>query len=190
MSMSYGDQDQAFSSYPQSAMMHDPNQEQEDSISLHHRTQVYPDPGAAMDEMTPYNPQALDPSSGLIDDIPPPQNDDGDPTGRGRSPPIPKPNREVTKGEDGRFVCTWTGCTEDTRAFNRKCEWSKACCIPSFAQTGLHITNQISSTWTSTTGHTNAQQKDAKNSQASRIPAVFCDINEKSIIFTAAHENN
>jgi hypothetical protein len=43
----------------------------------------------------------------------------------GRSKPIPKPDREVTKGVDGRYVCTWIGCTEEVRTFARKCEWSK-----------------------------------------------------------------
>jgi RNA recognition motif-containing protein len=39
--------------------------------------------------------------------------------------PIPTPYREVTKGEDGSFVCTWAGCTEEVRSFNNKSEWSE-----------------------------------------------------------------
>jgi hypothetical protein len=54
-----------------------------------------------------------------------PPKDESDAPSPGRSKPIPKPDREVTKGEDGRFVCNWAGCTEEIRAFNRKCEWSK-----------------------------------------------------------------
>merc|ERR1711900_76770 len=61
-----------------------------------------------------------------LDDMPElPSKEDSDAPSPGRSKPIPKPDREVTKGDDGRFVCTWVGCTEDVRAFNRKCEWSK-----------------------------------------------------------------
>jgi hypothetical protein len=54
-----------------------------------------------------------------------PQKEESDAPSPGRSKPIPKPDREITKGEDGRFVCNWAGCTEDVRSFNRKCEWSK-----------------------------------------------------------------
>lgn len=38
---------------------------------------------------------------------------------------IPKPDREVTKNIEGKFVCTWPGCSEDIREFGRKCEWNK-----------------------------------------------------------------
>ncbi|KAF4429109.1 Cell wall transcription factor ACE2 [Colletotrichum fructicola] len=38
---------------------------------------------------------------------------------------IPKPEREVTKQADGKFYCTFPGCTEETQVFTRKCEWSK-----------------------------------------------------------------
>jgi len=38
---------------------------------------------------------------------------------------IPKPDREVTKNADGKYVCVWHGCNEDIREFNRKCEWNK-----------------------------------------------------------------
>ncbi|CRK38442.1 Cell wall transcription factor ACE2 like protein [Verticillium longisporum] len=42
-----------------------------------------------------------------------------------RSKCIPKPDREVHKQADGKFYCTFPGCTEDTQVFGRKCEWSK-----------------------------------------------------------------
>lgn len=42
-----------------------------------------------------------------------------------RSKPIAKPNREVTKDESGKYVCTWADCKEPDRKFRRKCEWSK-----------------------------------------------------------------
>jgi hypothetical protein len=40
-----------------------------------------------------------------------------------RIKPIPKPDREVTKNVEGKFVCTWPNCTEDVKEFGRKCEW-------------------------------------------------------------------
>lgn len=36
---------------------------------------------------------------------------------------IPKPDREVTKNSEGKFICTWPGCSEEPREFTRKCEW-------------------------------------------------------------------
>ncbi|KAK5662995.1 hypothetical protein OQA88_6409 [Cercophora sp. LCS_1] len=42
-----------------------------------------------------------------------------------RIKPIPKPDREVTKNGDGKFVCTFPECTEEVKEFGRKCEWNK-----------------------------------------------------------------
>lgn len=42
-----------------------------------------------------------------------------------RLKPIPKPDREVRKTRDGKYLCTATGCTDETKEFTRKCEWSK-----------------------------------------------------------------
>ncbi|KAK4122291.1 hypothetical protein N657DRAFT_576174 [Parathielavia appendiculata] len=42
-----------------------------------------------------------------------------------RSKAVPKPDREVTRNLDGKFVCTWPGCAEEPREFVRKCEWNK-----------------------------------------------------------------
>lgn len=36
---------------------------------------------------------------------------------------IPKPDREVTKNLEGKFICTWPGCSEESKEFVRKCEW-------------------------------------------------------------------
>lgn len=36
---------------------------------------------------------------------------------------IPKPDREVHKQADGKFYCTFAGCTDEIQVFNRKCEW-------------------------------------------------------------------
>ncbi|KAI1389575.1 uncharacterized protein F4822DRAFT_205314 [Hypoxylon trugodes] len=42
-----------------------------------------------------------------------------------RRRPIPKPHREVTKNREGKFCCTFPGCSEKVKTFTRKCEWSK-----------------------------------------------------------------
>jgi len=118
MSLAY--ENRTFSDYPQSSIMHDPNEHEETNMQ-HHR---YPSPPPPLSE-NPYNPQ-LD-AAGLEMQMPElPQKEESDAPSPGRSKAIPKPDREVTKGEDGRFVCTWVGCTEDVKSFNRKCEWSKA----------------------------------------------------------------
>lgn len=117
MSLAY--ENRTFSDYPQSSIMHDPNEHEENNMQ-HHR---YPSPPPPLSE-NPYNPQ-LD-AAGLEMQMPElPQKEESDAPSPGRSKAIPKPDREVTKGEDGRFVCTWAGCTEDVKSFNRKCEWSK-----------------------------------------------------------------
>lgn len=36
---------------------------------------------------------------------------------------IPKPDREVTRNLEGKFICTWPGCTEEAKEFGRRCEW-------------------------------------------------------------------
>lgn len=36
---------------------------------------------------------------------------------------IPKPDREVTKNLEGKYICTWPGCTEESKEFGRRCEW-------------------------------------------------------------------
>ncbi|KAK4154601.1 hypothetical protein C8A00DRAFT_42671 [Chaetomidium leptoderma] len=38
---------------------------------------------------------------------------------------IPKPDREVTRNLEGKFICTWPGCAEEPKEFIRKCEWNK-----------------------------------------------------------------
>jgi hypothetical protein len=52
-----------------------------------------------------------------------PKEDSPTPTTPQRIKPIPKPDREVTKNVDGKYVCTWPDCAEDVRSFSRKCEW-------------------------------------------------------------------
>jgi hypothetical protein len=77
----------------------------------------------------PYNVQAIaaanagTPDGGLVEmpELPKEESDAPSP----RSKPVPKPDRTVTKDENGRFLCSWPGCTEEVRDFGRKCEWSK-----------------------------------------------------------------
>ncbi|RYC54581.1 hypothetical protein CHU98_g11628 [Xylaria longipes] len=47
------------------------------------------------------------------------------PKGPPRMKPIPKPQRQVVKNADGKFICTWQDCTAPVKEFSRKCEWSK-----------------------------------------------------------------
>lgn len=56
-------------------------------------------------------------------DLPMEPKSESDAPSPGRSKPIPKPDREVTKDANGRFYCNWPGCTEDVKDFGRKCEW-------------------------------------------------------------------
>jgi hypothetical protein len=126
MSLSY--ETRTLPTYP--SMMHEQPQEQDDNDFQHHRYPSPPPPGLSEN---PYHPQSVDPSAGINMDMPElPQKEDSDAPSPGRSRPIPKPDREVTKGQDGRFICTWAGCTEDIKSFNRKCEWSKVsgCAFP------------------------------------------------------------
>ncbi|KAI2639157.1 hypothetical protein GGS26DRAFT_580800 [Hypomontagnella submonticulosa] len=39
--------------------------------------------------------------------------------------PIPKPDHVVTKTRDGKYYCSYAGCTDEVKTFSRKCEWSK-----------------------------------------------------------------
>ncbi|WYZ41380.1 hypothetical protein EsH8_V_000275 [Colletotrichum jinshuiense] len=62
----------------------------------------------------------------LPEPLPSNNKDDGEAsTPSSRVKCIPKPEREVTKQPDGKFYCTFPGCTEETQVFTRKCEWSK-----------------------------------------------------------------
>ena len=47
-----------------------------------------------------------------------------EPESPGRSKPVPKPDRPITKDANGRFFCDWPNCNEQVKDFGRKCEWS------------------------------------------------------------------
>lgn len=36
---------------------------------------------------------------------------------------LTKPEREATKNLDGKYECTWEGCTEEVKTFARRCEY-------------------------------------------------------------------
>ncbi|KAI0538849.1 hypothetical protein GGR58DRAFT_466962 [Xylaria digitata] len=42
-----------------------------------------------------------------------------------RMKPIPKPQRQIVKNRDGKFICTWHDCSATVKEFSRKCEWNK-----------------------------------------------------------------
>ncbi|EPQ66318.1 Bgt-1830 [Blumeria graminis f. sp. tritici] len=129
MSLSY-EAPRTFSDYPQSAMMHEAHHD--DDGNMHHsHSHRYPSPPPPLNDNQFHatvleHGTGLDTASALIDGMselhPKEEFDAPSPS---RSKPIPKPDREITKGEDGRYVCRWPGCTEEVRTFNRKCEWSK-----------------------------------------------------------------
>ena len=53
-----------------------------------------------------------------------PDGKGGTPKGaQARMKPIPKPQRQVVKNRDGKFICTWNNCNAPIKEFLRKCEW-------------------------------------------------------------------
>jgi hypothetical protein len=123
MALTYESQRQFMTdaSYPQMGM-----HEAQEQDEIQHEHPRYPSPPMPSADMNPYNPQLVDTAQeDAIENLPNLQANETDAPSPGRSKPIPKPDREVTKGENGRFICTWVGCTEDVRDFGRKCEWSK-----------------------------------------------------------------
>lgn len=85
----------------------------------------YPSPPPPLSE-NPYNaPNLESPVDDAMENLPNLPSHESDAPSPGRSKPIPKPAREVTKGDNGRYFCSWVGCTEEIRDFARKCEWSK-----------------------------------------------------------------
>lgn len=81
-----------------------------------------PDPVTGLAEAFAAPNQYVD---GSVDLGGPPLSKENSPivTTPSRMKAIPKPDREVTKNMDGKYVCSWVGCTEDIREFGRKCEW-------------------------------------------------------------------
>jgi hypothetical protein len=62
-------------------------------------------------------PSLPDPATALKSDSPREDSPSARPKG------MPKPDRDVTKQDDGKFHCPLADCKEDVRAFSRKCEW-------------------------------------------------------------------
>lgn len=113
------------SNYPQMQMLQDP-QEQDDMHQEQHTR--YPSPPQPLSE-NPYHAPHLNaaPDDGM--EVPSlPSHEPEQPSSPGRSKPIPKPDREVTKGPNGRFVCAYENCTEEIRDFGRKVSGAGALC--------------------------------------------------------------
>lgn len=81
-------------------------------------------PSPALD-LHPVGPPNVDPANVPVRDLSPaaPNAFNSTQTPSNRIKPIAKPNREVTKSEDGKFICTWPDCNELVKKFQRKCEW-------------------------------------------------------------------
>lgn len=84
-----------------------------------------PPPGPSAD---PYQQQQQLHTAHLVNELQaalePPKSESGGPDSPGRSKPVPKPDRPITKDQNGRYVCDWVGCEEHVKDFGRKCEWS------------------------------------------------------------------
>lgn len=81
-------------------------------------------PSPALD-LHPVGPPNVDPTNVPVRDLSPaaPNALNSTQPQSQRIKPIAKPNREVTKSEDGKFICTWPDCGELVKKFQRKCEW-------------------------------------------------------------------
>lgn len=81
-------------------------------------------PSPALDLHT-VGPPNVDPTNVPVRDVSPPAANafNSTQTVSHRIKPIAKPNREVTKSEDGKFICTWPDCNDVDKKFHRKCEW-------------------------------------------------------------------
>ncbi|KAI1416285.1 hypothetical protein F5Y13DRAFT_154987 [Hypoxylon sp. FL1857] len=56
------------------------------------------------------------------ENVPTPKADDNRPS---RSGSVPRPPRVVTKNQDGKLYCSFPGCKETNKVFDRPCEWNK-----------------------------------------------------------------
>ncbi|KAH8590241.1 hypothetical protein B0O99DRAFT_599110 [Bisporella sp. PMI_857] len=125
----------AESRYP--VMMYEDPQEH-DSIQALQNVQVpeqnrYPSPPLAGMTDDPYHTQKFEnlaePGVEDIENLQNLANHEPDAPSPGRSKlqsmGFAKPERRPTKGDNGRYICTFEGCQEEIREFGRKCEWSK-----------------------------------------------------------------
>ncbi|ORY68730.1 uncharacterized protein BCR38DRAFT_336218 [Pseudomassariella vexata] len=83
-----------------------------------------PEPHHGLEISTPTaqpQPPTLTPAPAL----PATPKEDAEPRTPSRIKAIEKPVREPVKGLNGKFVCDWPNCTEESREFNRRCEWTK-----------------------------------------------------------------
>lgn len=116
MSLAY--ENRGFSDYPSGTIMEEPSHDH-----LHQHHQRYPSPPPPMSE-NPYSNAQIDSALEMqLSELPHKADEDGGSPGRSKA--LMKPVRELVKGEDGKYLCNWVGCTEEIRSFGRKCEWSK-----------------------------------------------------------------
>ncbi|QSZ32805.1 hypothetical protein DSL72_002385 [Monilinia vaccinii-corymbosi] len=122
MSLSY--ESRAFMPDTQYPMQMAHETQEQDEFKAHDEPH-YPSPPPPMSE-NPYTAQPMtETPEHQVLELPELPKDEEEAPSPGRSKPVPKPDREVTKDANGRFYCTWAGCTEEIKDFNRKCEWSK-----------------------------------------------------------------
>ncbi|KAB8290150.1 hypothetical protein EYC80_011019 [Monilinia laxa] len=122
MSLSY--ESRAFMPDTQYPMQMAHETQEQDEFKPHDEPH-YPSPPPPMSE-NPYTAQPMtETPEHQVLELPELPKDEEEAPSPGRSKPVPKPDREVTKDANGRFYCTWPGCTEEIKDFNRKCEWSK-----------------------------------------------------------------
>jgi hypothetical protein len=143
-------QERAYQDMPEYEQHHDPQDQPR-----------YPTPPPPLSD--PYNTQqGVDGTADGRLDMPIEQKSESDAQSPGRSKPVPKPDREVTKDANGRFYCNWQGCTEEVKDFGRKCEWRYVAIYLFFIPNADRVCTV--NIWTSTTDPTSALPTAARSS--------------------------
>lgn len=126
------------SSYPN--MMHDPQEHEE----IQHEQTRYPSPPPPLSD-NPFTSSITTEALHALVHPPEPRDirdisvrdiadtferlraldNDMDILNPGRSKALPKPKRAMPRDDNGRYLCSFAGCTEEIRDFGRKCEWNK-----------------------------------------------------------------
>ncbi len=71
--------------------------------------------------VTPVTPR-LDLSTAAVSAVSKEESPGGTPTPI-RNKTVQKPEREITKNSEGKFVCAYADCTDEIKEWTRKCEW-------------------------------------------------------------------
>jgi hypothetical protein len=174
------------SNYPQMEVMLEDHQDQPGIQEQHNQ---YPSPPRAHISENPYQAPHLAPSPDDGMEVPNlPSHESEAPTSPGRSKPIPKPDREVTKGPDGRYVCMYDNCTEEVRDFGRKVRFPPANHFFLLADRTVSVSGR--NTWTNTIGHISVQRMAVRNYQASLTRVVSFDTSVRCTISMVDRENS